>query len=327
MKKKTIVAFAALCLCLVIALSGFNSPSASAQGQGQGKGQLHPGHQPDGTFVSPDGTVFVSQRAFVESGLRCGFRHDGDNERDQGLQKGKPGGGGGGTPLPPGSVTINVYFHVITNTNGQGALSSQAIDDQIDVLNDAYSGQTGGANTPFRFTLVSVDTTVNNTWYTAGPGTQAEAAMKTALRQGSADDLNFYTNSPGGGLLGWATFPSSYASRPNDDGIVCLFSSLPGGSANPYNEGDTATHEVGHWLGLFHTFQGGCSKSNDGVSDTPAEQSSAFGCPAGRDTCRASGLDPIENFMDYTDDACMFEFTQGQSDRMSGMWTQYRSGN
>ena len=223
-------------------------------------------------------------------------------------------------------VTVNVYAHVITNTAGAGNVSDVALQNQINVLNDAYSGLTGGANTPFRFVLLSVDRTANDTWFTASIGTAAERAMKTALHKGTARDLNFYTNGMGGGLLGWATFPSDYSANPLMDGVVCVYTSLPGGSFTNYNQGDTATHEVGHWVGLYHTFEGGCA-SLDGVSDTAAERSSAGGCPHGRDTCagkRYPGLDPIYNFMDYTYDSCMYEFTPGQVTRAKSLSGAYR---
>ena len=228
-----------------------------------------------------------------------------------------------------GSVTISVYYHVINTGKGiaNGDVPVKMLRDQIDVLNAAYAGATdsGGTNTPFRFVLVGVDRTTNASWFNAGPGTAAEREMKSALHVGGANVLNFYTNNAGGYLLGWATFPFWYDQDPLMDGIVCLFSSLPGGSEVPYNEGDTATHEVGHWLGLFHTFQGGCAAVyNDFVADTPAERSPAFNCPTGRDTCPGAGLDPTENFMDYTDDACMFRFTPNQSSRMEALSLQYR---
>src|SRR5262245_60066590 len=325
MKNRPLRAWLVFCVALVIAIGGYYLRSVSAQGRGQNKGEhSHPGLQSDGTFISSNGTVYASQKAFVDSGLRCGFRHD-EDERGANPDKAKPRGGDG-TPLPSGSVTINVYVHVITDSTNQGLVPMQQISDQIAVLNASYAGQFGGADTPFRFVLTHVTFTANDAWFTAAPGTAAEAAMKAALRQGSAEDLNIYTNNPGGGLLGWATFPSDYAHNPSNDGVVVLYSSLPGGSIVPYNEGDTATHEVGHWLGLFHTFQGGCTKKNDGVADTAAEKNPAFGCPLGRDTCPSTGVDPIENFMDYTDDSCMFSFTQGQSDRTGPMWTQYRAG-
>jgi hypothetical protein len=228
-----------------------------------------------------------------------------------------------------GSVTISVYYHVINTGKGiaNGDVTTKMLRDQIDVLNAAYAGATDGsaANTPFRFVLAGVDRTTNTSWFNAGPGTAAEREMKSALHVGGPDALNFYTNNAGGYLLGWATFPFWYAEDPLMDGVVCLFSSLPGGSEVPYNEGDTGTHEVGHWLGLFHTFQGGCAAVyNDFVADTPAERSPAFNCPIGRDTCPGVGIDPTENFMDYTDDACMFRFTPNQSTRMEGLSLQYR---
>lgn len=223
------------------------------------------------------------------------------------------------TPKTP-TVTIPTYVHVIRKGAGiaNGDVSNAMITNQMAVLNAAY------APYGYQFSLISIDRSTSSPWYTAGPGTSAERSMKTALRKGTADDLNIYTSNPGGGLLGWATFPQSYAGDPKMDGVVLLFSSLPGGSAAPYNLGDTGTHEVGHWMGLYHTFQGGCSTTNDSVADTPREASAAFGCPTGRNTCPQTGNDPILNFMDYTDDSCMNQFTAGQGSRMNMFWTNYR---
>jgi hypothetical protein len=228
----------------------------------------------------------------------------------------------------PGSVEIPVAFHVINEgpSVDEGNVPQSMIDAQMRVLNDAYSGKTGGVPTPFTFTLASVDRTTNPDWYTMGYGSREEREAKAALRVGGPETLNIYTANLGDYLLGWATFPSSYASHPELDGVVILWQSMPRGGAEPYDEGDTATHEIGHWLGLYHTFQGGCNKWGDYVTDTPAERYPAFGCPEGSDTCtRQPGLDPIENFMDYSDDACMWAFTEGQSFRMDEAWAAYRA--
>ena len=259
--------------------------------------------------------------------------------------KGKPGGGGAGALE---AVTVPVRFHVIAKDNGQtgGNLSNARIKAQIDVLNAAYR------SSGFSFELEQITRTFEPEWFNLIPSNGAEpryyrgggkeVAMKKALYGDSTSEtLNIYSASLGQFLLGWAYFPSSFdadatAGDPLPeyrDGVVVDYRSLPsvpGDTGDPsvysvYGEGDTATHEVGHWLELYHTFQGGCSEPGDYVADTAPEASPAFQCPTGRDTCEGGGVDPITNFMDYTYDSCMTEFTGGQAARMQMAWTEYRS--
>lgn len=274
--------------------------------------------------VAPDADVAqLVSRMGEDAGLRrCSTLHPGLLEREtiEAEVNQRMASVAAGSANVTGGA-INVYFHVINSGSGasQGNVSDAQIADQMNVLNAAFLG------TGWSFNLAATTRTTNATWFNGCYGS-SESAMKNALRQGTADDLNVYTCNPSGGILGFATFPSSYTSRPALDGVVLLYSSLPGGTASPYNLGDTGTHEVGHWMGLYHTFQGGCKRNNDYVSDTPQERSPAYGCPTGRDTCRRAGLDPIKNFMDYTDDSCMDHFTAGQDARMDSMFTTYRFG-
>ena len=265
------------------------------------------------------GIEYINKEAFIESGKRCSTVHEPQKIEAAELdfdQKMK-------TMSLSTTLTnrvVPVYFHIIqSSTDSTGGVTANMISSQMTVLNNAY------ASAGISFTLVSTDRTTNDAWYTVQPGTTAETQMKTALHKGGKESLNLYTGGIGGGLLGWATFPSSYSSKPLMDGVVMLNASMPGGSAAPYNLGDTATHEVGHWTGLYHTFQGACTHTNDSVADTPQEKSAAFGCPVGRDTCtRDAGADPIYNFMDYTDDGCMNTFTAGQITRMGQQLAAYR---
>jgi hypothetical protein len=261
------------------------------------------------------GRSWVSQQAFINAGLRCGTRVLDDLERIEieGMLPRIPK-----PQRPPGSVTIPVWVHIIRGGSGieNGDIPDAMVHSQIEVLNKAFGGQNGALATPFTFQLQGITRTLSPAAFGMSPGSVEEAFAKNYLRKGDQKTLNIYTANPDGGLLGWATFPWSYKSNPKDDGVVVLHSSLPGGSATPYNLGDSATHEVGHWLGMFHTFEGGCTQMNDQIPDTPAERLPAFGCPIGRNSCpQLPGNDPIFNFMDYTDDACMNTFTWWQAVR------------
>jgi hypothetical protein len=225
-------------------------------------------------------------------------------------------------------ATIPVYVHVITD-GAIGSLTDTQIANQITVLNRTFAGREGGANTGFSFRLAGVTRTDNADWFYAGPGGNAEHAMKRALRQGGDDALNFYSTTAGD-FLGWAYLPD-IVTKPGQlylDGVVIDWESIPGTSttyAGRYDQGETATHEVGHWLDLEHTFYGGCSAKGDFVADTPPERTPTSGCPAGKDTCAAPGLDPIHNYMDYSYDSCYTEFTAGQTQRMRDAWLLYRA--
>ena len=277
------------------------------------------------------GKLFANKKEFIDSGARCSTRHVTDFEQHlhelshENWKLERASMGRSVAARPSHSVNVPVWVHVINKGAGiaNGDVPQSQIDAQLNVLNTAYA-QIGS---PFYFTLAGLDRTTNATWYTMTPGSQAEAQAKTALRKGGAGTLNLYMANIGNNLLGWATFPQDYAANMKNDGVVILFSSVPGGGAVPYDEGDTATHEIGHWLGLYHTFQGGCTRKGDQVADTPSEKSAAFGCPVGRDSCTRRtqpGLDPITNFMDYTDDSCMNTFSGDQLTRMDGLHQQYR---
>jgi hypothetical protein len=329
---RTLIGLCAIAaLAIVVGVAGYQMRNVNAQGKGQDGQAVKFGHQPDGTFVASDGAVFKSQQAFIEAGRRCLVK-EGNSDLEERINADTSGIAR--TALAPGEVTIDVVFHCIqangtAGVSGTGFVSTQQMSAQINVLNNAFAGLGPGGtgtNTPFRFRFAGNRYIVNSSWFNASPGTVAEAQMKSSLRVGGASTLNIYLNA-GAGFLGYATFPWNYQDNPDDDGVVLLFDSLPGGDAAPYNLGDTATHEVGHWLGLYHTFQGGCSGSGDFVNDTPAERSPAFGCPVGQDSCRNNaGVDPVTNFMDYSDDSCMFRFTPGQSARTDAMWVTYRQG-
>ncbi|HYG67670.1 MAG TPA: zinc metalloprotease, partial [Anaeromyxobacteraceae bacterium] len=231
-------------------------------------------------------------------------------------------------------TTITTYVHVI-HDGETGRLSEKVVRDQIAVLNAAYAAH------GFRFELApstpgnpNPDYSDDAAWFR-----DDELAFKTALKEGTGADLNIYTNG-GGGYLGYAYYPSVVGTSYEIlDGVVLAYGTLPGAfqpgiSDIPgfvYNLGDTGTHEVGHYLGLAHTFEGGCSSFNDLVEDTPRERSPDFYCTESRNTCHdGSGpvrYDPVHNFMDYSDDVCLFEFTAGQGERMLAQWAIYRDGN
>jgi len=272
-----------------------------------------------GAFVAHAGDAYFFDAAGKSvDGVRCGSPVPSLERSEEIAREVDAWLKSGGHFANKAAVNIPVAVHVVAESGGTGDLTDQEINAQMQVLNQAYNG------TGFSFTLASVDRTYNTRWSTHRYGSRNEIKMKQALAIDPASTLNMYFCNIGGGLLGYATFPDMYPEDSYMHGVVILYSSLPGGTAAPYNEGDTATHEVGHYLGLYHTFQGGCNAPGDYVDDTAPEASPAYGCPGGRDSCAGNGPDPIDNFMDYTDDYCMDNFTAGQTTRMDQQVAFYR---
>ncbi|EFQ31142.1 metalloprotease [Colletotrichum graminicola] len=219
------------------------------------------------------------------------------------------------------TITVPTYFHVVASsqTVANGYITDKMLSDQLAVMNEDFAPH------GISFNLVQTTRTINPTWARDGD----ELAMKRSLRKGDYGALNLYFLRDIGGAFGYCYFPTTASPGSASyirDGCTILSSTVPGGSSTNYNLGRTVTHEVGHWFGLYHTFQGGCTGSGDSIADTPAQSSPSSGCPVGRDSCpNQPGVDPIHNYMDYSIDSCYEEFTPNQQTRMYSFFNQYRA--
>ena len=245
-------------------------------------------------------------------------------------------------------LTIPIIFHIFTDGAGSDNVSATIVQNQLNQLNLDYrnlagSGYAVAADVEIEFCLAMKDEAGNLlaepginriTSYGQGPfsDTQFESSMKAATIWNPDDYFNVWVANLSGGLLGYAQFPSNSGlggmptngGAANTDGVVILNSSMgsvaspQGSAAAPYNKGRTLTHESGHWLGLRHTWgDGGCSV-DDFCNDTPLSGGSNYGCP---NTVSCGSADMVENYMDYSDDACMDTYTQDQTDRMRTVMT------
>ncbi|MGQ0720115.1 MAG: M43 family zinc metalloprotease [Candidatus Eiseniibacteriota bacterium] len=279
---------------------------------------------------------YVHSDYFKQNGMRCGTQV---SIPEDGMILGVPNdcGSSNTNPLaeydPGATITIPVVVHIITNTAGTvGQVPDALVHSQIDILNEDFLALTGtnGANGNYaaiQFQLATEDPlgnpttgithSANTTWYNDGGNYFNTLAWDTDVY------LNIYTNSAQGFLGYVPNLPQGGGVGLNSDRVVILWSAFgrdaPVGP--PYDQGRTATHEVGHYLGLYHTFQAcgtaaTCHTSGDFICDTNPEASPTFGCPGSRLTCTPPVQAPVENYMDYSDDLCMTEFTVEQVNRM-----------
>ncbi len=230
-----------------------------------------------------------------------------------------------------GSMLIPVVVNVLYRTAAEN-ISAAQIQSQIDVLNEDFAATNSDYNltstynsvksgdTKIRFVLDQVvrKQTNKTSWNT-------NDAMKKNNRGGISPTspttkLNLWVCNMGGGILGYAQFPGGPS---NTDGVVCDNNAVGrvGTAAAPFNKGRTATHEVGHWLNLRHIW-GDATCGNDQVGDTPLHNTANYGCPAAghKSTCSGTPVEMTMNYMDYTDDACMYMFSAGQKTRMQATY-------
>lgn len=236
------------------------------------------------------------------------------------------------TLLPDGSIEIPVVVNVLWKTNAQN-ISDAQIQSQIDVLNQDFSATnsdygnipstftgvaSGDINVSFVLDQIKRKQTNKNSWQTN------DAVKKNA--QGGLNPtspttkLNIWVCNLAGGVLGYAQFPGGNSST---DGVVLDDNATGtiGTAAAPFNKGRTATHEVGHWLNLKHIW-GDVTCGNDQVSDTPKHNTANYSCPSHphNSTCSGNPIEMTMNYMDYTNDACMYMFSVGQKNRMNAVF-------
>lgn len=235
-------------------------------------------------------------------------------------------------------ITIPVVVHVVYNTNAQN-ISFNQIQSQIDIMNEDFRALNSDVtNTPAAFTyadteiqfcLASVDPSGNPTNGITRTQTSRTSFSNNDMKRTSAggrdpwnrnEYLNIWVCNLPGGLLGFATPPGGSASL---DGVVIdyIFFGNIGTATAPFDLGRTTTHEIGHWLGLSHIW-GNSTCGNDFIADTPQQNGPTNGCPSYPKVSSCSGNlnlpngDMFMNYMDYSNDACLYMFTPGQATRM-----------
>ena len=230
-------------------------------------------------------------------------------------------------------LEIPIVFHVIYRSDGTGNLTNQQINDQVAVLNEDFRALPGtlgapGTDTKVQFRLVDITRTMNDNWFNEQDDAD-ELEYKSALAWDPNNYLNVYTNTARG-YLGYSSFPQDSAGSVLD-GVVVLYEVVGGrnNGAGIYDQGRTLTHELGHYFGLFHTFESypnplGCYTGytqGDLINDTASENIDHYTCVQ---TATCGTPDPITNYMNYTPDNCMNNFTPEQSNRLICSLVNYR---